>query len=184
MYGRRIVSVAAALALVVAIAACSETEKEANAGQASETGAATSSATSSATGSPTGSTETASPSTTSGGDGTFEGGSGKLPEGFPESVPIPDGAEPVYSFGGSDGYSAWFASEMSLEGLRSFFDGKLPANGWTIENRIDGHSKSGTYTIWLIRGNGFNGSIVAGKGGGGTGAFTGEWAFYVLLNRE
>jgi len=177
---RRIAPVAAALALVLGLAACSNNETETNVGQASETVTVTSpTAVQTETTSPT-----TSPSTTFGGDTPVYTEDGTLPAGFPESVPIPDGAEPVYSFGGSDGYSVWFSSDKSLDDLRSFFGSSLPDNGWTIENRIDGSSETGIYTVYLIRGNGFNGGVYLGEGVEGSDTFTGEYAFYVLLNRE
>ncbi|MEW6060258.1 MAG: hypothetical protein AB1551_09015 [Actinomycetota bacterium] len=184
MFRRRIVSVIAALATVVVAAACSENPTETNVGQASETGAATSSTTSSTAGSTASPTETASPTVVSSGGRTIDIGGGTLPEGFPESVPIPDDAGPVYSFSRSDKYSVFFSCDKSLQELRSFFDENLPKNGWTIEDRIDGRSASAKYTVYLIRGNGFSGGVYLGEGVEGSSTFSGEYAFYVLLSRE
>ncbi|MEW6060259.1 MAG: hypothetical protein AB1551_09020 [Actinomycetota bacterium] len=123
-----------------------------------------------------------SPTTISSGSTTVDIGGGTLPEGFPDSFPIPDGATPVYSVS-SGGYGVWFSSSQSSDELRSFFDENLPGNGWTITVKSDFTSSTGTGTVYVIEGNGFNGGVYVGEGAPGSGIFSGEYAFWVTLNQ-
>jgi hypothetical protein len=110
-------------------------------------------------------------------------GTADLPETFPSEFPLPDDAKPVYSFSDSSGVFVWFSSAMSLDDLKSFFEGGLPGNGWTVNNTFSMSGTDGDVVSYDISGNGWSGMLVLGQGGEAVG-FTGDFAFYVSLSVE
>lgn len=113
---------------------------------------------------------------------TIAVGTGELPSGFPDSFPLPDGATPVNSVSVAGGSFVWFASDRSVEDLRSFFDENLSKDGWKIDNKADITGPDGEYTFYLIKGNGSTGGVYIGAGAPGSDAYTGQYAFYVALS--
>ncbi len=165
MNRKRLALMAGALLIALVAAACSNDGGETNADQTSPA-------------------ETVSPITISSGSTQIDIGGGSLPEGFPDSFPLPDGATPVNSVGGTDGYFVWFSSDQSVDELRSFFQENLPSSGWTISNTMETTTAEGTFTIYTISGNGFSGGVYVGESASGTDTFTGEYAFNVQLYPE
>ncbi len=107
-----------------------------------------------------------------------------LPDGFPAEFPIPDGSTPAYSASqGAQGFAVWFSSDKSLDELVSFFDGALPSNGWTVASKVNASDQAnGSYTAYSITGNGYAGGIYVGTGAPGAAAFSGNFAFFVVLS--
>lgn len=87
-------------------------------------------------------------------EGTYTSGSDELPDGFPESMPVPDDLPVVGSMSGAgDGGDGFFvqltAEEVSpkvYEDLVAFYESELEANGWTVADRqtLDGSGLRGT----------------------------------------
>jgi hypothetical protein len=167
MSRRKFALLAAALALAVFAVGCSKNETTSAGGQAS---------------SETSPTETVSPTTISSGSTQINVGGGSLPSGFPSSFPVPDGATPAYTVSGAGGYFVWFSSSQGLDELRSFFDENLPSNGWTVDSKMDFTTSTGSYTVYLISGNGLSGGVYVGEGAPGADAFSGQYSFYVQLS--
>lgn len=117
----------------------------------------------------------------SGGTTVAVGGGAEIPSGFPSQFPLPDGATPVYSGSAGGSFSVWFNSSQSIEDLRTFFDSELPSNGWTVQNKADFSDSNGTYSVYTISGNGYDGGVYLGEGGAAAGGFTGDFAFFVTL---
>lgn len=119
------------------------------------------------------------------GSGTVSIGGGELPEGWPDSFPLPEGAELAGSASSPGNYVVWFSSEGSaLEDLKAFFDDELPANGWTIESELDFGDDAGSYSAYAISGNGYSGGVYVGEGAPGSEGFEGDFAFWVALTAE
>jgi hypothetical protein len=62
-----------------------------------------------------------------------------LPEGFPASFPIPDGAQLTsnVSLPGEDDFRVFFALVMPIEDALAYYQSELPANGWMIEEQTE-----------------------------------------------
>jgi hypothetical protein len=175
---RKSFALAALLAVVLVGSACSK--KSSTAAQPSGGGLVTSPPAASAiTGAPS---SAATPIETSSGGVSI--GTGSLPDGFPAEFPIPDGSSPAYSASqGAQGYAVWFSSDQSLDELVSFFDGALPSNGWTVASKVNASDQAnGSYTAYSITGNGYAGGIYVGSGAPGAAAFSGNFAFFVVLS--
>jgi hypothetical protein len=170
MFRKRFALIAGALLIALVAAGCSKNE-ETNAGQTSQASATGAESTTSPT-------EAVSPTGTT----TINIGGGGLPSGFPSSFPIPDGAQAVYSLGGTDGYWVAFSSSQSADELRSFFHDNLQANGWTLTSEANVNTSTGTGTVYTIDGNGFTGGVYLGEGAAGAGEYAGEYAFVVVLS--
>lgn len=121
----------------------------------------------------------------SSGSETVSIGGGELPEGWPESFPLPDGAHLAGTASSPGNYVVWFSSgDAGIDDLTSFFDEELASNGWTIDNRLDFGDGSGSYTAYSISGNGFTGGVYVGEGAPGSEGFEGDFAFWVALTAE
>lgn len=121
----------------------------------------------------------------SSGSETVSIGGGELPEGWPDSFPLPDGAELAGSASSPGNYVVWFSSGgAELDDLKSFFDEELPANGWTIDSELDFGDDAGSYSAYSISGNGFTGGVYVGEGAPGSEGFEGDFAFWVALTAE
>lgn len=121
----------------------------------------------------------------SSGSETVSIGGGELPEGWPDTFPLPEGAELAGSASSPGNYVVWFSSGGStLEDLKAFFDDELPANGWTIESELDFGDDAGSYSAYAISGNGYSGGVYVGEGAPGSEGFEGDFAFWVALTAE
>lgn len=100
---------------------------------------------------------------TDGQGNTAEVGTGAtLPDGWPDSFPLPDGISAVGSFSEADvGFTVSWTADAGTDvvGLFDFFDAQLPANGWTIDQKLDSSDDSGTYRTYVISGNGYSGMV-------------------------
>lgn len=118
----------------------------------------------------------------SSGSETVSIGGGELPEGWPESFPLPDGAKLAGTASSPGNYVVWFSSgDAGIDDLTSFFDEELASNGWAIDNRLDFGDGNGSYTAYSISGNGFTGGVYVGEGAPGSEGFEGDFAFWVAL---
>jgi hypothetical protein len=77
-------------------------------------------------------------------DGQFEGRFGEsaeLPEGFPDDVPIPDGARVVGAMTskepGAEGTLVSIQSDDSTDSLLKAFRAGMDANGWTVDQEMN-----------------------------------------------
>jgi hypothetical protein len=121
----------------------------------------------------------------SSGSETVSIGGGELPEGWPDTFPLPEGAELAGSASSPGNYVVWFSSGGSTqEDLKAFFDDELPANGWTIESELDFGDDAGSYSAYAISGNGYSGGVYVGEGAPGSEGFEGDFAFWVALTAE
>ena len=121
----------------------------------------------------------------SSGSETVSIGGGELPEGWPDTFPLPEGAELAGSASSPGNYVVWFSSGGSTqEDLKVFFDDELPANGWTIESELDFGDDAGSYSAYAISGNGYSGGVYVGEGAPGSEGFEGDFAFWVALTAE
>jgi hypothetical protein len=108
-------------------------------------------------------------------------GTGELPEGFPTSFPLPEGAAAVGSASQGGTFVVWFSSVGDVDDLTSYFDGALAADGWTIDAQIDYSQQGVTYKAYTVSGNGYAGQVLVGEGAPGAVGFEGEFAFWVSL---
>ena len=121
----------------------------------------------------------------SSGSETVSIGGGDLPEGWPDTFPLPDGAQVAGSASSPGNYVVWFSSGgTSTEDLTSFFDDELAANGWTIDSQLDLGDGAGSYAAYSISGNGYTGGVYVGEGAPGSEGFEGDFAFWVALTAE
>ena len=109
-------------------------------------------------------------------------GGGELPDGFPRSFPLPDGAELAGSASAGGTYIVWFTSaDDDVDDLRSYFADELPANGWTVVSEVDVDQVGVAYHGFVIDGNGYTGGIYIGEGAPGSEQIEGDFAFWVQL---
>jgi hypothetical protein len=127
-------------------------------------------------------TDTTSPSVViSSGSQTVAIG-GELPDGFPSEFPLPEDATVAYSASSGDQFLVWFGTDESLDDLKGFFDDELASNGWSIDSSFDFNDANGSYRAYSVTGNGYTGGVYVGEGAPGSGTFTGDYAFFVLLS--
>ena len=85
------------------------------------------------------------------GEAVFQiGANTKLPDGFPEDVPVPDGAEPAgVMFSGQSGGVVMFELTDSPDKLAKFYEKQMPAGGW---ERISKTEMQGIYVLGYKKG--------------------------------
>jgi hypothetical protein len=121
--------------------------------------------------------------TVEGPSGDVNIGTGDYPEGWPSDFPVPDGADPAYSVGANDGVAVWFASDQSADEIKAFYEGALPAAGYTIDSTVSNISGSSSYTVMSVSGNGWTGGIYMGSDLGSIApGYSGNFAFWVTLS--
>jgi hypothetical protein len=106
---------------------------------------------------------------------------GELPDGFPDSFPLPEGAAPVGSASQGGTFLVWFSSTSGVDELTTYFDDELASNRWTIVAQVDYSQEDVNYKAYTISGNGYAGQVLVGEGAPGAVGFEGEFAFWVSL---
>lgn len=96
-------------------------------------------------------------------EGTFESGTGDLPDGFPDQMPLPDDHVVVASMGSSDdsGSSALVNLEVpsSVEDMVAFYQDRLPAEGWEITGTTQSTTGDGSWHALQVAGHGLEGTV-------------------------
>jgi len=105
----------------------------------------------------------------------------ELPSEFPDDLPLPDDATPVFVAETDDGSPAvWFASDHAKEDLELFFEDSFAEGGtYEITWRDEVDSSVGRYTLFAIASKAWTASIFVGVGAPGSGAYTRPYSFYV-----
>jgi hypothetical protein len=98
-------------------------------------------------------------------EGTVEigGGSGSLPDAFPDEFPMPDDISIEFATGAStdDGtvVSVFAYSDQSFEELVSWFESQLPSNGWSVDGQQQITSDDVSQQSFTVSGHNFNGAV-------------------------
>jgi hypothetical protein len=124
-----------------------------------------------------------SPTTFASGSETVSLG-GDLPDGFPESFPLPDGSEVLFSGSAGDSYAIWFSSDLSFDDLKSYFGEELSSSGWSTDAPFEGSAEGAEFAVYTVTGNGYSGGVMLGTGAPGAEGFEEEFAFFVTLTPE
>jgi hypothetical protein len=105
----------------------------------------------------------------------------ELPSEFPDDLPLPDDATPVFVAETDDGSPAvWFASGHPKEDLELFFDDSFAEGGtYEITWRDEVESSVGKYILFAIASKAWTASIYVGVGAPGSEAYTRPYSFYV-----
>jgi len=105
-------------------------------------------------------------------DAGLDNASIPLPNGFPESLPLPEGALVVadYSMPQEKGdYKVYFELPDSYEETVAFFEAAFPDTGWEIQGTQD-YSSGDTQSLEIrVAGYGFEGRVLILCCTGGTG---------------
>jgi hypothetical protein len=105
----------------------------------------------------------------------------ELPSEFPDDLPLPDDAIPVFAAEIDNGSSAvWFASGHPKQDLELFFEDSFAEDEtYEITWRDEVDASVGKYTLFSIGSKAWTASIYLGEGAPGSEAYTEPYSFYV-----
>jgi hypothetical protein len=93
----------------------------------------------------------------------FGGGSGSLPDAFPDEFPFPDGAGVEYATSTSTDDGAFFSvigfSEDDYDDVVSWFEGQLSSRGWSIDGQTQFSNGDISTQSFTVSGHGYEGAV-------------------------
>ena len=89
-------------------------------------------------------------------------GTGEAPEGFPDSIPLPEMTFDLASSGEQDGLKNWYVQgtvQKPYDEVKALYEEAFGGGGWTIENQSEFDSEGSKQQSYTASGNGLTAGV-------------------------